>query len=174
MAKSENVFGKSMKTPKGILFFADVDTPNTKEKHPNNKYPSDKYDVTIGIPKDVDLKDLKAECDRVAKQAFDGVDGVDMPFSNGDEKSMTSMKGFIVIRAKCSKRPGCVNGALERILESEIQPGMWGRVQVTPMSYLSGRNKGVSLIFKNLQVLTDEEFTSLGGGEESAESVFAD
>lgn len=170
MAQSENVFGNAVVTPKGILFFFDFDSPNTAEKHPNNKYPSDKYDVTLGFPKDADLSALKAECERVAKQAF-GTATFELPFSNGDEKSMDSMHGKTVVRAKCSKRPGLVDGKKQRIVEDECVAGMWAKIQVTPMSYVSGKTKGVTLLLKNAQVLTSTPYTSLGGAQ-SAESAF--
>lgn len=173
MADQDNTFGEAVVTPKGKLFFFDVDTPNTQDKHPKNKYPSDKFDVTIGFEPTSDLSKLKAECDKVAKTAFGTTDGVDMPFTPGEEKGMDSMKGHIIVRAKCAKRPGLVDGQKQRITEGEIQAGMWGRVQATPMSYKSGKSKGVTLIFRNLQVLTDVEFTSLGGGQ-SAEDAFGD
>lgn len=172
MANSENVFGDKVVTPKGRFFFYDIDTPNTQEKHPKNKYPSDKFDVTLGFPKDTDLSKLKAACDKVAMQAFKTKE-VDMPFANGDEKSMDSMKGQIILRAKCSKRPGLVDGSKDRITEAEMDAGMWGRISVTPMSYTSGRTKGISLILKNVQALTELDYDSLGGGS-SAEDDFED
>lgn len=172
MAKQqENSFGQSKVTPKGVVFFVDVDTPNTAEKHPQNQYPSDKFDVTIGVPKDTSLSELQAECEKVAMDAF-GTTDVDLPFANGDEKSMASMKGYTVIRAKCNQRPGVVNQDKERILENEIDPGMWTKMHVTPMSYMSGRNKGVTFILKNIQVFLNDEYTSLSGGAQKAEEVF--
>lgn len=174
MAKvQENKFGNKVVTPKGKFFFYDVDTPNTAEKHPKNQYPSDKYDVTMGFPKTADLSKIKAECEAVAKEAFGSLDGVDLPFANGDEKSMDSMKGYIILRAKCSKRPGLIDGSKERITENELDAGMWGRMSLTPMSYISGKSKGISFILKNVQALTDLEYDKLGGGS-SAEDDFGD
>jgi hypothetical protein len=173
MADQDNVFGDKVVTPKGIFFFFDVDTVNSQEKHPKNKYPSDKFDVTLGLEQTADLSKLKSECDKVANQAFKTTEGVDMPFANGDEKSLSSMKGYIIIRAKCAKRPGLVDGSKTRITEGEMQPGMWGRISVTPMSYKSGKSKGVSLVLKNVQALTDLEYSNLGGGS-SAEDDFGD
>lgn len=169
----ENVFGNKVVTPKGKLIFFDVDTPNTKEKNPKNKYPSDKYDVTLGLPKDSDMTKLISECEKTAKEAFKTDEGVDMPWSNGDDKSMSSMKGLIIVRAKCKKRPGLIDGSRERVTEAELDAGMWGRISVTPMSYKSGRNKGVTLILKNVQALTDLEYEKFGGGS-SAEDDFSD
>jgi hypothetical protein len=171
MAAQDNVFGQATVTPKGKLSFFDIDTPNTAVKHPKNQYPSDKFDITLMIPKDTDLSALKAECDKVATQAFKTVDGVDMPFANGDEKAMDSMKGHIILRAKSSKRPGCIDGSKARITEEEVRAGMWAKMQVTPMSYLSGKTKGVTLLLKNVQVLTSQPYDSLEGGAK-AEDVF--
>lgn len=173
MAKQEGVFGSPVVTPKGRLSFFDVDTPNTAEKHPKNQYPSGRYDVTLMIAKDVDLSALKAECDKVAKEAFKTLDGVDMPFANGDEKSLASMKGSIIVRAKSTKKPGCVDGSKARITEAAIEAGMWGRMQITPLSYVSGRSKGVTFVLKNVQVFTEQSFEPLSGGA-SAESAFDD
>jgi len=173
MAKQDNTFGVPTVTPKGKVFFFDLDTPNTKEKHPNNEYPSDKYDITMGFDKKTDLSKLKKECEAVAKTAFGTVDGVDLPFADGDEKSMASMKGLIIIRAKSTKRAGLVDASKQRITEAEVEAGMFVRVQVTPMSYISGKTKGVTFLLKNVQVFTDLPFDALGGGQ-SAEAAFDD
>ena len=171
-AVQDNVFGKATVTPKGKLFFYDFDSPNTVEKHPKNKYPSDKFDVTLGFPTTADLTKLKAECAEVAKQAFKTTEGVEMPFADGDEKGMASMAGQIVIRAKSSKRPGLVDTQKEIISEDECDAGMWARLQVTPMSYISGKTKGVTFLLKNAQVFVDQSYDSLGGGQ-SAKDAFA-
>ena len=162
---ADNVFGNPVVTPKGILYFGDFDTMNTAEKHPNNKYPSDRFDLTMGFTPETDLSELKAECDKVAKEAFKTTEGVDMPFANGDEKSMSSMAGKIIVRAKSTKRPGLVDETRTRITEDATQPGMNVRAQLAPMSYISGKTKGVTLLLKNVQAFTNEEFESLGGGQ---------
>ena len=175
MAKAQdNTFGNPVVTPKGKLFFFDFDTPNTVEKHPNNQYPSDKFDVTLGLPKTADLKVIKAECDKVAKQAFGTTDGIDMPFANGDEKTMDSMKGHIIIRAKSTKRAGLVDETKQRITEAECVAGMWAKIQVTPMSYISGKTKGVTLLLKNAQVLVNAPYESLGGAQAADEVTWGD
>lgn len=172
MAKTnENVFGVAKVTPKGKLFFFDFDSPNTVEKHPKNLYPSGKFDVTLGFTKDTDLSELMNECKRIAKEAFGTVDGIDLPFADGDEKSMDSMHGLIIVRAKCSKRPGLVDGKKQRITEDECDAGMWAKIHVTPMTYLSGKTKGVTLLLKNAQVLVNSAYDSLGGAV-SAENAF--
>jgi len=171
MAKvQDNKFGNPVVTPKGKLFFFDFDTPNTVEKHPKNQYPSDKYDVTLGLPKTADLSKLKAECEKVAKEAFGTVDGIEMPFANGDEKTMESMKGHIIIRAKSTKRAGLIDETKQRITEDECDAGMWAKIQVTPMTYQSGKTKGVTLLLKNAQVLVNAPYDSLGGAQ-SADQV---
>jgi len=172
MAKvQDNKFGNPVVTSKGKLFFFDFDTPNTVEKHPKNQYPSDKYDVTLGLPKTADLSKLKSECEKVAKEAFGTVDGIEMPFANGDEKTMESMKGHIIIRAKSTKRPGLIDETKQRITEDECDAGMWAKIHVTPMTYLSGKTKGVTLLLKNAQVLVNSAYDSLGGAV-SAENAF--
>lgn len=172
MAKTnENVFGVAKVTPKGKLFFFDFDTPNTVAKHPKNKFPSDRFDCTIGFEKTANLTELKDECKRVAKEAFGSDAGVEMPFADGDEKSMDSMKGLIIVRAKSTKRPGLVDGKKQRITENECDAGMVAKLHVTPMSYISGKTKGVTLLLKNAQVLVDAPYESLGGAQ-SAESAF--
>ena len=173
MANTDNVFGTPVVTPRGRFFFADVDTPNTQSKNPKNLYPSERFDVTMGFQKDADLTALKAECVKVATAAFKTSEGIEMPFANGDEKSLDSMKGQIIIRAKSQKRPGLVDGKKGRITEADIVMGMWGRIQITPFSYQSGKTKGVTFNLKNVQVFTDSPFEPIGGGQ-SAESVFDD
>ena len=167
MAKTQqdNIFGPKQVTPEGTLFFYDVDSPNTKEKHPNNQYPSDKFEATLGFPKEEDLEALKEACVKVGKEAFPDLEAsdLDFPFADGDEKSLDSMHGNIVIKAKCKKKPKCVDGNKRDLTESDIDAGMSARMAITPMSYKSGRNKGVTFILKALQVNTQKPYTSLSG-----------
>lgn len=170
--KSENVFGKGVVLPKGVMYYFDLDSPNTQEKRPNVRYASNKYDITVGIPKNIDLSEIKTECDEVAQKAF-GTTDVDMPFANGDEKSQSNMAGKIIIRAKSSKRPNIVSSdKTVPITEAECDAGMWARVYVTPMSYLAGRNKGVTLLLKSVQVLENMDYDPIGGGDVSPEDIF--
>lgn len=167
MAEFDNVFGESKVTPKGNLVFFDFTSPNTAEKHPNNKYPSDKYDVTMVFDKGADFTLLRQECERVAKQAFKTLDGVDLPFTDGDEKSMDCMKGKIVLRAKSKKQPILVDDNKTKLgTEDDIRGGMVARLIVTPMSYKSGRTKGVTILLKKAQVFLEAPYEPIGGGAE--------
>lgn len=186
MAKKKPTFGQSKVSPKGVIFFADVDTPMTQEKHPKAQYPSNRFDVTIGVPKDTDLSEHRSECEKVAEEAFGTTEGIAMPFADGDKKSMDTMKGMWILRAKMkpnpedpNKKPGVVSDIkvegtdkYEKISESSIQAGMWGHLHFTPMSYEAGATKGVTLLLKNLQVLTQEEYEPLGPSSDNPQDVF--
>jgi len=165
MADFDNVFGVETVTPRGNLVFFDFITPNTQAKHTQNKFPSDRFDVTLIIKKDVDMSKLLAECKKVATQAFGSDEGVEMPFANGDEKSMACMKDHVVIRAKSKKQPGFVDDSRTKVgTEDDIKGGMQARLIVTPFSYKSGRTKGVTLLFKKVQVYFNAPFEPIGGG----------
>jgi len=164
MAEFDNVFGSQVATPHGRYVFFDLVSENTQAKHPNNKYPSDRFDVTMIFEKTADLSKLQAECEAVAKQAFGDSKGVEMPFNNGDEKTMDCMKGHIVLRAKSKKKPGLVDEHKSALYtEDDIRGGMWGRMIVTPFSYKSGRTKGVTLNLKKAQVCLEKPFDPIGG-----------
>jgi len=165
MADFDNVFGAQVPTPHGRFVFFDVITENTATKHPNNKYPSDRFDVTMIFEKTADLSKLQKECESVAQKAFGKVEGVELPFSNGDEKTMDCMKGHIVLRAKAKKKPGLVDEHKEPLYsEDDLRGGMWGRMIVTPFSYQSGRTKGVTLNLKKVQFCVEKPFDPIGGG----------
>jgi len=167
MADFNNVFGSETVTPRGRLVFFDFVTPNTAAKHPNNKFPSDRHDVTLIIPKDTDLGKLSEECKRVAKEAFKTTEGIELPFADGDEKSMSCMSGHIVIRAKSKKQPILVDDNKTKLSsEDDIRGGMQSRLIVTPFSYTSGRTKGVTLLLKKAQVFLNAPYDPIGGGAE--------
>jgi len=170
MADFENVFGNQVATPFGRFVFFDLESENTQAKHPLNKYPSDRFDVTLIFEKGADFSALRAECERVAQQAFKKVEGIEMPFANGDEKSMDCMKGHIVVRAKSKKKPGLVDEHKSRMnSEEEMRSGMWGRIIVSPFSYTSGRTKGVTLLLKKAQVCLDRPYDVIGIGGADAD-----
>lgn len=165
MSDFNNVFGEQIATPKGRFVFFDLVDENTQAKHPKNKFPSDRFDVTMIFEPSADLSKLKEECEKVAKQAFKDTKGVEMPFANGDEKKMACMKGHIVIRSKSKKRPGLVDDNGDRMTsEDEIRAGMWGRLIVSPFSYTSGRTKGITLLLKKAKVFLDQKYESIGSG----------
>lgn len=169
MPEFDNLFGKEVLLPKGVIAYRDVDSPNTAAKNVNNKYPSDKYDITLIYDKSTDFSEAKDECLRIAQQKFGTKEGVDLPFANGDEREQALFKGKFIVRAKSSKRPGVVNGSCEQITEPEITPGMKGRIHVSPMTYKSGKTKGVTFILRNVQVFTNEEFEPLSAGQTAAQ-----
>ena len=167
MAEFNNVFGSETVTPRGKLVFFDFITENTQAKHPQNRFPSDRFDVTLIIPKATDLGKLKEECERVAKEAFKTTEGIELPFADGNEKSMTCMADHIVIRAKSKKQPILVDDNKTKMgSEDEIRGGMQARLIVTPFSYTSGRTKGVTLLLKKAQVFLNAPYDPIGGGAE--------
>jgi hypothetical protein len=163
MAKS--VTGQKTITPKARLSYPSLFNPDTGEMG------GGKFGASFWVLKSDNvkwLKELKADCVKVAKEAF-GTDKVKMPFKNGDEKGEASA-GCIILTAKSKYRPQVVDAKLQPLTEPDVYPGCYVRASITPYSYDAKGNKGVSLYLGNVQKLADGE--ALSGGGSSADQDF--
>jgi len=167
MAKS--VTGNRVITPKArlsypCLFVAD-----------NSEIGGGKFGASFWLEKKVAenvnfLKALKADCVRIAREAF-GSENVKLPLKDGDKGEAEGPKGCIILTAKSKYRPQVVGLNPKQVLEeADVYPGCYVRASITPYTYNTKGNKGVSLFLGNVQKLAEGE--PLSGGGVSADAEF--
>ena len=176
----KDVYGEKFNTPVGRFSY-----PHVFKKAQGMDGAEGKYEVTLLIPKTTDIADLKKRLEEVGKEAFGaawkGVEKQKNPtIRDGDEianekkaegKDGETFRGNWVVRPRTSRRPGVV-GPDKRPIEDEeqIYGGCWGRLNVTPGSYNTSGNKGVTLYLNAVQKAKDDE--AFGGGRVDPDSVF--
>lgn len=167
MAKT--IMGTRVTSPKARLSWPKLFSPDTGEMG------GGKFSCALWIDKKVPeninwLKALKADCIRVAKEAF-GREDVKLPFKDGDKLEFEASKGCIILTPKSKYRPQVVGADAKTPLdEADVYPGCYVRASVTPYSYDAKGNKGISLFLGNVQKMADGE--PLSGGGASAEADF--
>lgn len=168
-----NVFGEKMTTPTGRVSF-----PHVFEKAASLEAGKEgKYEVTLYIPKSEDISKLRANLEKVAKEAF-GAKFQSLeklkhpPIKDGDEKDPSDPAyGHWIIRAKSAKRPLVVDASRTPIESKEaIYGGCYGRINVTPSSYSIATGFGVTMYLNAVQKVKDGD--RFGGGGVSAEDAF--
>ena len=124
------VIGDKVVTPKGRLNW-----PHLLEKNTGGKYPSDKFETSILIPKTADVTALKQAAMAVAKEAFGDkvksfADLAYAPIRNGDEQGGTS-EGHWTIRAKSNYKPRLFDSTGKREVtdDSEVYSGQYAPAQ---------------------------------------------
>lgn len=168
-----SVFGEKMTTPTGRVSF-----PYVFEKAKSLEAGKEgKYEITLYIPKSEDISKLRANLEKVAKEAF-GAKFQSLeklkhpPIKDGDEKDPSDPAyGHWIVRAKSAKRPVVVDGARSPIESKDaLYGGCYGRINITPASYAIPTGWGVTLYLNAVQKVKDGE--RFGGGGVSAEEVF--
>lgn len=161
------VVGEKVVTQKGRLNW-----PSLLEKNTGGKYPSDKFETTIMIPKAADVSNLKAAAMAVAKEAFGDkvkslADLAYSPIRDGDEQG-GSYKGCWTIRAKSTFKPQIFDKAGHPLADdSEIYSGQYARLSLVPLSYKTGGKPGVTFALRNVMILGGGE--RIGGGGNGAD-----
>lgn len=174
MGKTDNVFGKAVLTgPMRIIY------EHLFQKDTGGQFSSEKYDLTGMIdpelfkthPKWIKFQE---EVDAVIAEAGFNPDKAMRPWADGDDINGDMWNGMLRIKMKSKNRPDVVLDDPNQSAEQEdVQKGMYCRAEVTPMSYAMGANKGVTLLFSNVQVFANKEFEPISGGQKAA-SAFAD
>jgi hypothetical protein len=168
-----SVFGDKMTTPTGRISF-----PYVFEKATSLEAGKEgKYEVTLYIPKTEDISKLRANLEKVCREAF-GAKFQSLeklkhpPIKDGDEKDPSDPAyGHWIIRAKSAKRPLVVDASRTQIESKEdIYGGCYGRINVTPASYSIPTSWGVTLYLNAVQKVKDG--SRFGGGGVSAEEAF--
>jgi hypothetical protein len=168
-----SVFGEKMTTPTGRISF-----PYVFEKAKAMEAGKDgKYEITLYIPKSEDISKLRANLEKVAKEAF-GAKFQSLeklkhpPIKDGDEKDPSDPAyGHWIVRAKSAKRPVVVDASRSPVESKEaVYGGCYGRINITPASYAIPTGWGVTLYLNAVQKVKDGE--RFGGGGVSAEDVF--
>ena len=171
--KMSSVFGEKMTTPTGRVSF-----PYVFEKAKSLEAGKEgKYEITLYIPKSEDISKLRANLEKVAKEAF-GAKFQSLeklkhpPIKDGDDKDPSDPAyGHWIVRAKSAKRPVVVDGARSPIESKDaLYGGCFGRINITPASYAIPTGWGVTLYLNAVQKVKDGE--RFGGGGVSAEEVF--
>lgn len=171
--KMGSVFGEKMTTPTGRVSF-----PYVFEKAASLEAGKEgKYEITLYIPKSEDISKLRANLEKVAREAF-GAKFQSLeklkhpPIKDGDDKDPSDPAyGHWIIRAKSAKRPVVVDASRSPIESKEaIYGGCFGRINITPASYAIPTGWGVTLYLNAVQKVKDGE--RFGGGGVSAEEVF--
>ena len=171
--KMSSVFGEKMTTPTGRVSF-----PYVFEKAKSLEAGKEgKYEITLYIPKSEDISKLRANLEKVAKEAF-GAKFQSLeklkhpPIKDGDDKDPSDPAyGHWIVRAKSAKRPVVVDGSRSPIESKDaLYGGCFGRINITPASYAIPTGWGVTLYLNAVQKVKDGE--RFGGGGVSAEEVF--
>lgn len=171
--KMSSVFGEKMTTPTGRVSF-----PYVFEKAKSLEAGKEgKYEITLYIPKSEDISKLRANLEKVAREAF-GAKFQSLeklkhpPIKDGDDKDPSDPAyGHWIVRAKSAKRPVVVDGARSPIESKDaLYGGCFGRINITPASYAIPTGWGVTLYLNAVQKVKDGE--RFGGGGVSAEEVF--
>jgi hypothetical protein len=177
---AKDTYGEKFNTPVGRFSY-----PHVFKKGEGKNGKDGKYEVTLLIPKATDLAPLRARLEAVGKEAFGAVwKGVDKQknptIRDGDEyaddkkaegKDAEVYRGMWFIRARTSKRPGVIGPDKKPIEDEEkIYGGCWGRLNVTPASYNTDGNKGVTMYLNAVQKAKDDE--AFGGGAVDPNEAF--
>lgn len=150
-------FGEKLITPKGRLSF-----PHLLEKNSGGQYSSDKYEVTLLIPKDADIKPLQKAALDVARKSWGekvkSLKDIEHPFRDGDEKEFDGYAGHWYIKPRSKNRPGIVDAKRQRVEDDEeVYGGRFAKLSVVPFTYLQAGRMGVSFQLQNVQLLEGGE-----------------
>jgi len=163
-------------TPKGIVSFPHVFKPNSFQG-------KEKYEISLLVPADVDLKVLKAAVIAAAKDKFGkhpkDIKNWQSPFKDGnikfsdDEEKYAIYEDKIVLTARSEYQPGVVDQKKQEIIdEEEFYAGCQGRMSVNLYGWTFGNKNGVSFGLVAAQKMAEGE--KLGGGRPDASNLFDD
>jgi hypothetical protein len=158
-------YGQRVVTPVGRISFP-------KWPDDTGPYADGKFKCTLIFPKDDEASAvaLRRIIEDLAIKTFGGDDFVS-PIRDGDESSRDEYAGHYYITPRSQWRPGFIDADRRNIDPSEINPGDYVRVSVTPYSYKGANGSGISLGLGNVQLVrTGEPFA----GGIKAEDEFAD
>ena len=156
-------------SPQGRVSFPQVYQPSAM-----NEGEKQKYSITLVFPhktmegKQLELlKRMKAEANKVAKEAFGAGIGerdkdgtiIKSPFRPTEDKPKYYDPGQIFVRFANKYKPTVVDGAKRPIPEDsdEFYSGCWAHVSYTCWAYTYMGNKGVSFSLGNIQKTGDDE-----------------
>lgn len=163
-------------TPKGRMSYAQfLLHPSEKAKTKDGK---PKYQLSLLLPPDSDLKLLKEAANAAAAEGFASLPdhqkkSIKSPFLDAYEKTGDEQfKGWTLIRVSTTVKPAIVDARNNAVSdESEVYSGRWARISVRAGHYNTDGNRGVSFFLSNVQLLEHDE--SLGGGRVNPENEFA-
>lgn len=170
-------------TPKGVLLWNYLFTPNKKGK----------YEFNIGIPKDANMKVLMDAAweegmttskgnGKIAK-AFKAAEkgkwpsSIKSPFKKSgeyDRLAEIADEYPIYMAARAKERPGVVglNGKSEGVEPQHAYHGRFCKASLQCFAYDTDGNLGITFGLVNVQLLEDGPELAIGGGKVGAESEF--
>ena len=149
---------KAVKTPEGIIKFA-----NLEEPYQFNKNSVPKYTITICFPEDADLSEMKAEVDERLEQFPPGTDPLSCLYFDGDEQGFPHS---VYLKASNKDRPAITMHDIDLRQESlrtiegsyaRFCPGATVRAKIRFSAYSSGNNKGVNAYLDGLLLVKDAD-----------------
>lgn len=181
MAEKKDVYGEKFNTSIGRFSY-----PHLFEKSKGMDGGEGKFELTLLIPKsDADgIKLIRDSLESVAKQAFGpkfkGLEQLkNPPIGDGDEKADDAkaqgkdqevLRGHWIVRPRSGKAVAVVKADKTPATKDDIYGGCYGRANVTPASYNTSGNWGVTLYLNAVQKCKDGE--RFGGGGVDPDSVF--
>ena len=181
-------------TPKGRLSYAQyLEKPNV-----NKKTGKAKYQLSLLLPKDANLTELKNKMAKIALEKVDGdksrakklvekrfLDPNDLP--QGGKPAGDEFEGWVLVRAASDYKPQLAypNGKAipDEEVTNELYSGRWGRATINPYWSGNAENPGVFLGLQNVQLLdhdenlgvaipnAEDEFGAVDGSEDAGSSV---
>lgn len=168
-------------TPVGTAAYVNLFTARQRTDAKGNPQGDPKFGLALFFPEGTNLKDMKAEAQRVGVEKF-GPKFVELvkkgkmnwPFTDTedmDDPEPPFDEPGTSVNFKSADRPGIVDADAEPIMDkSEIYSGMQARVSCRAFAY-DNASKGVAFALINVQKVDDGERMS---GNPSAEDDFAD
>lgn len=178
---------QNLKTPEGIVRYANVFSPRARKGKNGEPQGEPKYSVLLVFERDADLTELEEAIEEAAVKKFgskgksllsdrrfthpirDAAEYVDEELSK-EENWPFNLKGAKMIRFSTTDKPGVVDEEAEPIMDkTDFYDGCRARVSCRAFGYDTNGNKGVSFALVNVQKLADGKRLS---GNPSAEDEF--
>lgn len=147
---------KPFRTPRGRLSFPALDAPTAMDEGQEPK-----YQATILINKQEDLRELNAQIDALIKETWPKgrPQGLKMPIRDGAEKAdLAGYSADVWFMTARSKNPVPVVNNIKALLDpKEAYAGCWVRLSVTPYAFDKKTAKGIGLALNAVQKIGDGE-----------------
>jgi hypothetical protein len=143
--------------------------PNTK-----GEYPSNKFELTLLIPKTANIEPLRAAVQAVIRDAFPGRNLTPEqlafpPIRDGDaEQKGGEYAGHWFLKAKSSRAPALIGADTSALSGASATAAVYGgalcHVKLKPFSYVQAGRPGVTWSLEAVQCLPGGERFGGGGG----------
>lgn len=172
-------------SPKGRLSYAQFLVESQTRKYEDSGKTVQVYNLSLLLPPDSDLTELKKKMAKIALEKCDGdkkralnfvekrfLDPNNLP--QGGKPAGEEFEGWTLIRASSSYKPRFVypnrKAVPDEEVVNELYSGRWARVTLNPYWTSNKTNPGVMLGLQNVQLLDHDE--NLGVAIPNAEDEF--